>query len=141
MRFLLFLIPIFLFATEERLAQCYNKGLGKDSCGKELAYFYLDNKREIDAGEIFLDLTIKGDMDAMRELSLLYIYGNEMPRDCMKGVSMLLNSALENPAAYLEIAKLFETGTCEKKDLAKAEKYKKIYLEKSKELLKNKELK
>lgn len=138
MKYLFFLLPIFLFSNEIELAQCYNKGLGSDSCGKQLAYFYLDEKREIDAAEIFLDLTIKGDMDAMRELSLLYIYGKEMPRDCLKGVSLLLNSAKENPLAFLEISKLFETGTCEKQDLKKAEKYKNIYIEKSKEALNQK---
>ncbi len=141
-KILLLLIPIFLFAdSKEELIKCYNKGLGDNQCGKELAYIYKQNA-EYDAAEIFLDLMIKGDTDATRELGLLYIYGKEIPRDCKKGVSILLNSITKEDrktaVSFLDISNLFKDGICLEKDEVKAKKYYDIYMNLMKEKLKAK---
>ena len=100
MKKILFLcFPLFLLAsgmrTESELVSCYNSGKGDDSCGKELAYLLKKEKNDL-AAEIFLDLSLKGDVDATRELGLYYIdpYTDKSVQDCKKGVIILLNAAL-----------------------------------------------
>lgn len=139
MKYLFFLIPVFLFAfNEDELKACYKKGLGDDKCGKELAYYY-KGKAEYDAAEIFLDLSIKGDVDSTRELGMLYIYGREIPQDCKKGVALLLSSATqgeESIVSFLEVSNLFKNGICLPKDDIKYKKYYDIYMEKMKAKIK-----
>lgn len=113
-------------------------------CNKDLALkLKWQPDTEEKAAEIFLDLSLKGDVDATRELGLLYIYGKKIPQDCQKGVYILLNavkggSGKQSVIAYNDIANLFRDGICLKKDEKKEKKYRDLYMTKVKEKLKDK---
>ena len=152
MKKILFLcFPLFLLAsgmrTESELVSCYNSGKGDDSCGKELAYLLKKEKNDL-AAEIFLDLSLKGDVDATRELGLYYIdpYTDKSVKDCQKGVIILLNAAdgrvnkKQSALAYKELANLFKDGICLEKSEEKYKKYNDLYLEKAKEELRQKQV-
>lgn len=157
MRFLLFLlIPLISFSSSlnnfefpkndltyistTKLENCYNKGKGDNKCGKDLALI-LKNQPEKEelAAEIFLDLSLKGDVEATRELGLLYIYGKTIKRDCQKGIYILLNAAdgridkKQSTVAFKNISDLFKDGICVEKDLKKSKKYNDIYMKRIKE--------
>jgi TPR repeat protein len=160
MKYLFLLLPIlaicsgfnnFTFPTKkmeivstEELEKCYDSGRGDNKCGKDLALILKNEvgKEEL-AAEIFLDLSLKGDVEATRELALLYIYGKEIKQDCQKGIFILLNAAdgrknrKESNIAFKNISDLFKDGICVEKDLEKYKKYNDIYLKKVKEELNN----
>ena len=152
MKKILFLcFPLFLLAsgmrTESELVSCYNSGKGDDSCGKELAYLLKKEKNDL-AAEIFLDLSLKGDVDATRELGLYYIdpYTDKSVQYCKKGVIILLNAAdgrvnkKQSALAYKELANLFKNGICLEKSEEKYNKYNNLYLERAKEELRQKQV-
>lgn len=111
-------------------------------CNKDLALkLKWAPDTEEKAAEIFLDLSLKGDVDATRELGLLYIYGKKIPRDCQKGVYILLNSVKggsgkQSVIAYNDIANLFRDGICLEKNAKKEKKYRDLYMSKVKEKMK-----
>lgn len=132
------------YLSNNDLELCYKNG--DDKCGKTLALNYKEiPEQEERAAEIFLDLSLKGDQDSTRELGLLYIYGKTIPRDCQKGVFILLNAAdgkqnkKESAIAFKDIALLFKKGICVPEDYSKFEKYNKIYQKKLKEEIQKEE--
>lgn len=134
--FILLIMPFLLFAfNEQKLAECYKKGDLK--CGLELAYEY-KKTNEKKAATLFLDLSLKGSIEATRELAMIYIYGKE--QNCRKGAVILLNAAInkeskESIIAYKDISELFKKGICVKKDLKKSKKYMDIYIKKAQKLI------